>query len=139
MFVNVSATGNSAIGVSNGTFPLSYLGEDMGSIGYFGNGGVCLPSAGCSSGATIGTYTTGSRIGAAVDLTNHKIWFTLNGTTWNNAAIGSENPATNTGGLAIPTTGHIFFAVEPNAVAESFTVNFGPTFTYSIPSGFSAW
>ena len=89
---------------------------------------------------TIGTIVTGNVVGVAVDLDNHKIWFRNNGGNWNGAAIGSENPATNTGGVTFPSGSY-----SPNffwnwANGDSQTANFGATsFNAAAPSGFGNW
>lgn len=83
-------------------------------------------------------------IGVALDMTHSKVWFfnpTDNGGQWNNAAIGTQNPATNTGGRSISGFGTPMFpAWSSNKANIDFAqANFGATtFANTMPSGFSS-
>lgn len=123
----------------------AYVGGAGGrSAGLYQNGKVFNNT---TSGTTYFTFASGALIGTAVDFLHGKLWFTNNGTTWNNAAIGSQNPATNTGGYSTfattPFTGA--FTIVPcfgglGSTGNIATANFGATaFSYAVPSGFIAW
>jgi hypothetical protein len=99
-------------------------------------------TSGSSVGSTDGTWnTTGAGVDMALDLTNRKIWFRLRGgSLWNNS--GTANPATNTGGLNLPSglaSGAVYVAVETfkNSPQDQITINFGATpFADTPPVGF---
>jgi hypothetical protein len=93
-----------------------------------------------SSGKSVGAIVTGDIVGCAIDLDNRKGWFRKNGGNWNGLAIGSENPATNTGGVVI-AAGSYSPAVAFNWVTgDSQTANFGQSaFSTAAPSGFGNW
>jgi hypothetical protein len=123
--------------------------------GYDGGGDSCGYSLftggfvfqGASTTASLGTLTVGSVIGVALDYNNDNMWMVGPSGNWDGS--GTDNPATNTGGL----NGSAFF--HGNLTAGMFaanlfacvsvynnsevTANFGATsFTYAIPSGFSS-
>lgn len=55
-----------------------------------------------NTGLSIGAVTDGDVVGVAVDLDNNKVWFRKGAAgNWNGQVIGSQNPATNTGGASI--------------------------------------
>ena len=106
-----------------------------------------------SDDATYSTTSNDDIIGCALDLTNRKIYWSVNG-TWQNSA----DPAANSNGHALPTnlTGEDFwfFAISDTygSGAVVWSANFGnPTFSissgnadgngygnfeYAVPSGF---
>lgn len=96
---------------------------------------------GISTGVNIGAIATGQTHCVAIDLTNSRIWFRINGGNWNNS--GTANPATNTGGIDISTlfpSNAPFAVVTKNGSVPSCTTNFGASaFTQTVPSGFTAW
>jgi hypothetical protein len=79
----------------------------------------------------------------AVDRTNNKIWFKnlTAGSGWNNAVIGSQNPATNTGGIDISAiTGSVYPMSDQNDLNDARTVNLGASaYAGVIPAGFTNW
>jgi hypothetical protein len=86
----------------------------------------------------------GDVIGIAIDLGNRNGWFRKNGGNWNGLAIGSENPATNAGGVPIASSGSfspaIGFGGTSSASGDNMTANFGVTsFAFTPPSGFGYW
>lgn len=107
------------------------------------NGGVFTSVGG--QVATIQTSAAGSVIDLEVDTINQKIWIRTNGGNWNNAAIGSQNPATNTGGISFSSEGFsatnpIFPDVFSSAVGTSFTIDTGDSpFAFAVSAGFVAW
>lgn len=107
------------------------------------NSGVILYS-GSNSFKTLATFFPGDVCGVAVDLTARLIWYRRNGGNWNGLAIGSENPATGTGGVTITGTGAyvpaVAFGGGGTAASDAFTANFGATsFANAAPSGFGNW
>jgi hypothetical protein len=117
--------GNGGAGIGNLTTVVAdgdYLGSTDTSIGWYDGGGVfCVGS----QIATWATFSTGVvRLCFALDLTNNKLWGRV-GTTgnWNNAAIGSQNPATNTGGLDLTAAGNVLNnPLAPGANLKSTTI-----------------
>jgi len=121
---------------------------------YYGSTGVSVVgSTGTAFGATFGT---GDIIGVAMDLDNHKIYYSKNG-AWQ----GSGNPTTGANGLAIDTSpaSGFYYAQAANIhnTASTFKTNFGNgyfgtdavssagsnasgigIFEYDVPTGFTA-
>jgi hypothetical protein len=99
------------------------------------------------TGATRATLpawkNAGDSVQIAVDLDNRKIWFRTPSGQWN--ASGTADPATNTGGIALPTglsTGAVFPAVSAfnTSPADTVTLVFDPNlFIGSVPTGFGTW
>lgn len=56
---------------------------------------------------------------------------------WNNAAIGSENPATGTGGASAPLTGSIYAYIGLWTNGAQLTVDLNPITDPAWPSGFT--
>lgn len=108
---------------------------------------VIVGNASKIAGAIATAITTSVTIGVAVDVDNHLVWFTENGTTWNNG--GTANPATGVGGFSLVGTATmgpaIFLAAWlrwslDGAPQDTATLNGGGSaFTFSVPSGFSNW
>jgi SPRY domain len=95
------------------------------------------------TGLSIGAVGVGNVIGVAVDLDNEKIWFRkAPAGNWNGQVIGSQNPATNTGGASLSTVSAT--TVSPvvgfgSSALGNVTANFGASaFTGTVPSGFIA-
>jgi hypothetical protein len=132
----VANNGNTnGLGIVNSSFTFgnnSFLGSDTNSIGYYNvTGSVFFNNAVLT---TIGSYSTGAVIGEAVDFTAGHVWWTLDGLTFNNAAIGSQNPVGNVGGIALPSGASLFAATDVLSIDQlsQNTVNFGATtFTYA--------
>ncbi len=140
-------TSGVAIGISNTAAPLSnYLGSDTNAVtAYFsapGSAGV-FSYNNAQSGTPGTAAANGAVVGMAVDCVNRKIWIRIQTTgNWNNAAIGSQNPATNLGGFSCPGvftgTGNLMLGVSSNATSSVVIVNPGPTFSGTPPAGFRA-
>jgi hypothetical protein len=101
-------------------------------------------SGGTNSGKQLGVINNGDVIGVAVDLTNSKIWYRKSPSgNWNGLAIGSENPATNTGGVALPSV-DVTAGLSPGVSLQTtttptVTANFGNSaFSGAVPAGFTA-
>lgn len=135
-----SASPEWSLGVADASYVIGgghLLGQtDAHSAGY-DSGGNLLANTGGTSITGQSTYTTGDVIGVAVDVPNHLIYWSKNGTFQNSA-----NPAVGTGGVNYVTTTAIFAGVFENDGGGTLgvTANFGGTsFNTSPPSGFSAW
>jgi hypothetical protein len=105
--------------------------------GVFYNGGVV---------GSIGTPlpVAGAVVGVALDMTLKKIWFyNPSAGQWNGAAIGSQNPATGTGGIDVTTilaAGNVYLAIALSNSGAVVTLNAGASaFSNAVPSGFSGW
>lgn len=103
-------------------------------FGYFGSDGKFYTNnAGTAYGATFNTEV----IGVAVDLDANKVWFSKSG-TWQNSGdpVAGTNPATSS-----LYSGVLFPAAMGNNSAQtpSSTITAGPPFSYTIPTGYSAW
>ena len=89
---------------------------------------------------------TGSNVaGVAVDMDAGLVWFTTDGTHWNNG--GTANPATGVGGYSL-TAGTPMGTAYPKAWIrwglsgapyDTATINGSGSFTFTIPSGFTQW
>jgi hypothetical protein len=100
--------------------------------------GINMWINGGSSGVGIGALA-GQTACVAIDFDHSTIWVRNNSGNWNGS--GTANPATNTGGFGVSTLfssgGYPVFACGS---AASAVVNFGASaFTFTVPSGFSAW
>lgn len=123
-------------------FDNRYLGQDPNTLGWYATIG---PLVNNSTAATWGTFstTTAARLCFALDLDNHKLWGRI-GTAgnWNGDVIGNQNPATNTGGLALGV------ALQTNicpaadmAGTDAIIVGVFASGSWAgtPPSGFGAW
>lgn len=139
--VNFSTGGNQLqIGIGNtatSTTTGQYLGIGTDTIGYGANGVLGYGS----TTITVGTFVSGNRICFALDLVNKALWVRV-GTTgnWNNNA--SNNPATNTGGFAIPSTVYASPVVPAynlcnNTIPDNVVASFSSaSWAGAAPSGF---
>lgn len=137
----VGVSGSAPTAVTNGG---AYLGFQSNSIGWFPNGGVLNANGTLTSWETY-SAVSGVRLCFALDKVSNKIWGRV-GTTgnWNNAAIGSQNPAVGSqvGGTALPAAsqtntvpGVALYAVDETAVG-----NFAAfTWLGTPPTGFGEW
>lgn len=103
---------------------------------------------GGDSGKTLGSnIVAGDVIAVAVDLDNAKIWFRNNhgGSIGNWNGDPTADPATNTNGVAIPTTAAVSPAVGfggnsgvTGQIGDNITANFGQSaYVMTPPSGFA--
>lgn len=146
MQYSFSSTSNMGGGWSSASknFATTFLGGDTLSTGAYRDGSVYFNGSSITS--YIATPATGDWIAFAIDFTNNKVWvkdITQAG-GWNNAPIGSQDPANNIGGGSISTlTGTPWFpACAFDAVSTgtySVLANFGATaFQGTVPTGFVA-
>lgn len=140
--VNVTtATGVIAVGLVNRSYNMAsgtILGTDVNGVGYKSGGTVVINNATVS---TIATYTTAAKIGVAVDLARMLIWFTLNGTTWNNDVIANQNPVGDVGGISLATMalGSALPAAGGSLTGAILAGVFATaSFTYTPPPGYSS-
>jgi len=136
----ITITGGANLGVGIGTTTSTYSG--LGGSATTGNNGLgsgTIWANGASTGISIGAYSNGQVAGVAVDLTNRKIWFRHSPSgNWNNNA--SYNPATNTGGITIPSGAMVPFVTFGGSGGQANNVvaaDFGASaFSGAVPSGF---
>lgn len=131
------------IGIGNTSSPTEsyYLGAGTDTVGW-GSGGGLYDGAGAST--TIASWSaTTDTLCFALDMDNKKLWGRVNGGNWNNAAIGSQNPATNTGGYTLKSQVYAS-PVVPGAsvytntpITDTFTAAFlSASWAFAAPSGF---
>jgi hypothetical protein len=117
----------------------AYVGSQANGLTYFKNGQVFKNGAAIVSG--LAAFGVNDVIGMAIDAGN-KVWFRKNGGNWNNDVIGNQDPASNLGGIDISALGTVYpaynLAAWPTNLNEIITFNFGPTFAFPPPSGFTA-
>ena len=109
-----------------------YLGQAATSYGYGGSGKKYNNAVGASYGDS---YTTNDIIGIALDMDNHKVWFSKNG-VWQAAGdpVAGANPAFN----ITPTEGYcvgVSWSNPPSLMQAEF---FEDDFNYTPPAGFKA-
>jgi hypothetical protein len=141
------ATAGANVGVGVGTTASTYTAQGGGAGGMMFSGTGNIYTNSIFSTKSISGRSTADVVAVAVDITNLKIWFKVafgsgSGGDWNNT-VGAD-PATNTGGLAIPAGTYIPFVVfggTSGAAGGKWYANFGNTnFILAVPSGFtSGW
>ncbi len=141
--ISGGGNGNWGIGVSN-SIPVtgSAIGADANSIGTYPQNGNVVTNNG--SLGFIGHALPGDIIDQAADIDNRKIWWrTVSSTVpgnWNNDILANQNPATNTGGFAMPSGALMaMFTTGLASDVGQTTANFIGPFTTSTPGGFSAY
>lgn len=152
VYFEITATQSStdfAAGIANSTFPLtisSGLGAEGNGIGFYNvspTQAIYFNGAALSNGVTAGA--TGDIIYFAADLDSKKLWVSspvMRGasTPWNNAAIGSQNPATGLGGLSFTgLTCPCYIIYNNEEAGGAATINAGGPFNGTVPSGFAAF
>lgn len=114
----------STIGAGVGTYKSTiadgnYVGQNPDTVGWYATASVVNNNAVVNTWAA---FTSGARLCFAIDMVNLKIWGRVGAAgNWNNAAIGSQNPATNTGGLALPANCQFFVVPAVNLGTASDT------------------
>lgn len=128
---------------SAGTFANFLAGTSNCSALYQSGGAIWSNNANTSR--TLGNLANGDVIGIAADFDNDKVWYRKAPSgNWNGQVIGSQDPASNVGGVSISnytaTTLGPVLAFSGNAT-EAFTANFGTAaFSGTVPAGFtSGW
>jgi hypothetical protein len=126
------ASTDASVGIGNtSSSTATWLGNLADTVGYY-SGAIWNNNA---AQLTLATYTSGAVICHALDLVNKKYWVRVGvAGNWNNDAIANQNPATNTGGFAIPA------AVTAQPVVPAFNL-FSNTMPDSVVGAFaqSSW
>lgn len=140
------AGSNSSIGVGTtaSTYTAMGNGGTTGIVEYIGDS-VYSNGANITGNLLGGPWSAGQVAGVAVDLDNRKIWFRKSPSGfWNSGVSGTNDPATNVGGLTIPAgtmVPFVTFGGSGGAASNVMTANFGASaFIGAVPSGFtSGW
>jgi hypothetical protein len=137
-------TANPRIGFANLSNPLdNNLGSDFAgtAFGIGANTGACEVEGVATNITSTTAWSNGQRVGLAYDSAALLFWVTLNGTDWNTALGGTQNPVTGEGGHDV---GGAFDIVYPypifqcSANADKVTAVFAAAdFGFTMPSGFS--
>ena len=131
------------VGVAN-TSESSYVGGTANSAGFLRDGNIYTNNAYVTTVKVDGynnptAIVVGDIISIATDGTNARLWMRCNGGVWNTYLTG--DPAAGSGSVSYSgVTGSRFLYFEADNSGPAVTANFGlSAFTYSIPTGFSAW
>lgn len=135
--VHIDSQGSSifytpALGIATGSFSLTATPGNSGSYALSSTG----QKGALGSFTAYGTsFTTGDVIMCALNMGTTSIWWGKNG-TW----YASGNPAAGTGAaFTNVAAGSYFPLVGYNNGIQVVTARFSTGFSYSVPSGFSAW
>ena len=131
----VDASSNVMIGAGlNSSIPTTYPGSNAGSYGFDCNNRYKYNNGGSSPYGTSSQLPAGTIVGVALDLTNGKIYFSVNG-VWQN----SGNPATQTNPAYTGLSGTFCAQIGCYQSGDIVTARFtSASQTYSPPSGFSS-
>lgn len=132
--VNFDATAQAGIGnTSTSVFAApTYLGGTANGFSWQANGNTSSNNAFVQTWASF-TTATPQLLCFALDMDNKKIWGRVGAAgNWNNAAIGSQNPATNLGGVTIPSA---VYAVPVCPAVSFLTSVTTDTATFAFASG----
>jgi hypothetical protein len=78
--------------------------------------------------------------GFAIDTSAQTFWVRIGTGNWNGPTNTTANPATGIGGLSYSINGALYpFAVMGAKPGEYSAFNFGPYYTYAVPSGFNGF
>lgn len=124
---------------------IASAGASLTGIGGAGVGGIVAFNSGSTYYNGSFQFTVGAMAAKtlcmSINLTAMRAWLRLNGTgNYNNN--GTADPATNTGGLDISAvfgSNAAFLLFCCNGNGSNVTINATGPFTYTVPSGFSAW
>ncbi|MDX1479262.1 MAG: LamG-like jellyroll fold domain-containing protein [Saprospiraceae bacterium] len=109
----------------------NFIGSGSDGWGFQGGGASKWPGGG-SWGSTV---AAGDVVMCAVDLDNDEIYWGKNGTWFN-----SGDPSTNTNPAFTTVAGSIYPGLSMTATSQKVTINLGGSaFSYTVPSGYSAW
>lgn len=138
---------NMAYGIANPSFNnADGLGGDENSWGLYDNfdgTGFDLYNGSTTYFSEVVPPQEDGVVSFAIDCTNWKWWCRVNGGAWSSLGGGTQNPATNQGGMSIPTnlrTGGVSVAASMDGGTD--IIHLYPsvaTWVYSPPSGFSAF
>lgn len=129
--------GGGGICVFSPTFALGTTaigGDTQGYLVFTTDGGIYLNNATSDS---IGAITAGHVVCVAIDVTHKKVWFRKDGGTWSGG--GTADPTDSSGGASWSGFGGsgIYPGVACFENGTIMTANFGPTFTFTAPVGYS--
>lgn len=136
------AGSNSGVGIVTSGQALTNIAPSNGTNGFlispFGGGSLYFNGSG--AGFSIGGFAASDVIRMAIDFTGSKAWAARNNGSWNGTIA---DPATGTNGVNIaavfPGSAAYCFLCSNNS-GDGVTANFGASaFTYTPPSGYSAW
>ena len=140
--VGASHGSTDSIGImasSYGYFPLINGNSGAGSGVWLSNGNIL------NSGSNVGNVGAAANAGGSIirvahDAGNGKVWYALNGGSWDNN--GTHDPVANVGGVTLPAASYApviaFSPYGSPTVGDNMTANFGQSaFTYAVPSGFT--
>lgn len=131
-------------GVANTSLAMqgTAVGGDANGTGYNPIAGGASGNSVFNSGSNIlgvGTVNQGTIVMLCINSARTKFWvYSPVSANWNGDVIGNQNPATNTGGVTVPS-GTLYWAMSFFEVlgATNITWNFGATsFSNTLPSGF---
>ena len=139
-----------AVGIADGSYVLgnpSGIGSDAHAIAIYPNitpnpQGTFFNNTNLNTGVT--QSVNNEVVTMCVDLSAKLFWVTdtvmrAASQVWNNAVIGSSNPATGTGGASFAGLTCPCYMVYNNDYAGVAVLNSTGPFAVSLPSGFSAW
>jgi hypothetical protein len=139
--VGGSGVSNSTIGFGTATSSLTnYVGVETGANISYGYDGSLISGAGkfYTGGTPSGTpaaYIAGDIIGVAIDLDNHKLWFSKNG-VWQTAG-GDPGAGTNPAFASISAV-TLYPMISLRYSPILYRANFGQNhFSYPVPTGFN--
>jgi hypothetical protein len=123
---------NFMIGIGHDVTPITtYVGDDTTGYAYYALNGKKYNSASADYGPSA---TTDDVIGVALDLDNHKIWWSKNG-VW----MASGDPANGVNQAYNISTWYTYPMLGLWGIGDDCTYNFGATaFVYTPPTGFNA-
>jgi hypothetical protein len=142
--IRIAGTTNAIVGFMNGSATLGASfsgapGQTTDGVGYQANGNARYNLNLLATGSA---FDDNDVVGCALDCAAQKAWFRVNGGGWFNAAIGSQDPSSNVGGVSCPglfAAGDIYAAAGFWQNGASVGVNLGDSaFAFTPPAGFSS-
>ena len=150
-FNNPNSTTSAGVGIGQVTNATNvYVGSANTAFGWYhstGSGTIWTNNVAQSPNWADFGNANGTLVCLALDLDNKKIWGRIgSGGNWNNDVIGNQNPATNTGGFALPSALYAAALYPACSLAHVTTAAdvFTGAFTFAswagiAPSGFGLW
>ena len=124
-----------------------YMGITTNSIGWFHfipyDGTGAFEENSVTTFGLIAGFRQGDVTAIALDLVNHKWWGRVNGGAWNVGSSGTQDPATNQGGRAIPSSVYaspVAPAANTNSFGDVVTGRFtSASWSGVAPTGFASF
>jgi hypothetical protein len=135
----ITLTGTMAVGLVNRSYSpgtSALLGVTANEMGFRSTGAVEINGV---TVATIQTFAASSVIGVAVNAQLGLVWFTTNGTTWNNDVIANQNPVGSVGGISLASmTGGSTLPAAGGSLTGAVLAGVFSTgsFAYTPPTGY---